>query len=69
MNAGSYLRTQRALSEPTLLSAAKGVLYPHVEGTMTHRACPKKRAVAPTKVPFGFDVDNLLLSHKHITGN
>ena len=28
----------RALSEPTLLWAAKGVLYPHVGGTETHRA-------------------------------
>ena len=37
-HAGSYLRTQCALSEPTLLLAAKGVLCPHVEGTVTHRA-------------------------------
>ena len=28
----------RALSEPTLLWAAKGVLCPHVGGTVTHRA-------------------------------
>ena len=28
----------RPLSEPTLLWAAKGVLYPHVGGTETHRA-------------------------------
>ena len=34
-HAGSYLR---AFSEPTLLEAAKGVLYPHVGGTVTHRA-------------------------------
>ena len=27
-HAGSYLRTQCAFSEPTLLRAAKGVLYP-----------------------------------------
>ena len=28
----------RAFSEPTLLWAAKGVLCPHVGGTVTHRA-------------------------------
>ena len=27
-----------ALSDPTLIKAAKGVLYPHVRGTVTHRA-------------------------------
>ena len=37
-HAESYLRTQHALSEPTLLYAAKGVLYPHVGGTVTHWA-------------------------------
>ena len=37
-HAGSYLRTQSALSEPTLLWAAKGVLCPHVRGTETHQA-------------------------------
>ena len=34
-HAGSYLC---ALSEPTLLWAAKGVLYLHVGGTVTHQA-------------------------------
>ena len=29
-HAGSYLHTYCALSEPTLIWAAKGVLYPHV---------------------------------------
>ena len=38
MHAGSYLRTQREFSEPTLILAAKDVLYPHVGGTVTHRA-------------------------------
>ena len=28
-HAGSYLRTQRAFSEPTLIWAAKGDLHPH----------------------------------------
>ena len=37
-HAGPYSRIQHAFSEPTLLKAAKGVLYPHVEGTVTHRA-------------------------------
>ena len=37
-HAGSYSRTQHAFSEPTLLYAAKGVLYPHVGGTVTHQA-------------------------------
>ena len=37
-HAGSYLCTQRAFSEPTLISAAKGLLYPHVGGTVTHQA-------------------------------
>ena len=37
-HAGSYSHFQNAFSEPTLLSAAKGVLYPHVGGTVTHRA-------------------------------
>ena len=35
-----------ALSEPTLLWAAKGVLCPHVGGTVTHRAHRLKMNVA-----------------------
>ena len=38
MHPGSYLRIQRAFSEPTLLQAAKGVLCLHVGGTVTHQA-------------------------------
>ena len=37
-HAGSYLRTQRAFSEPTLILAAKDVLCPYVGGTVTHRS-------------------------------
>ena len=53
-HAGSYLC---ALSEPTLLWAAKGVLYLHVGGTVTHRADKVKPVYlrdhqANLKIPF-----------------
>ena len=41
-----------ALSEPTLLWAAKGVLCPHVGGTVTHRAQDWDMAPSDIKVFF-----------------
>ena len=51
-HAGSYSHIQHVFSEPTLLWAAKGVLYPHVGGTVIQRA-QRIRSVLSAEVSTG----------------